>query len=171
MTSWLQLHKPLIWIEFVEIGQIGDYVIVLKKSYFNLSNFSFKQYLWNIWKKNLTTLYVKLLLSPSLWLTHAPHVPRPLQRALRAFRSPQQLLSSADTQPASTTGHRQEWLSVSTAANPAGRCGFPAGIATISTSPKTYGNVCMGMCRVCVWKGWGGGGDPVSPYVILPFFF
>lgn len=109
--------------------------------------------IFEIFGENLTTLYVKLLLSPSLWLTHAQHGPWPLQCALRAFRNPQQLLSSADTQPASTTGHRQEWLSVSTAANPAGHCGFLAGITTISTSPKTYGNVCMGMRGVCVWKG------------------
>lgn len=103
------------------------------------------QYLWNIWRKSLTILDVELLLFPSLWLVHSHHGPEPLQLVLRAFRSPWELLSSAHTQPASTTGHCQVWLTASTTADPAGHCGSPAGTVITSTSPETYGDVCMGV--------------------------
>lgn len=122
-----------------------------------------RHYLWNIWRKNLTILDVELLLFPSLRLVHSHHGPQPLQLVLRAFRSPWEL--ALLTQPASTTGHCQMRLTVSTTADPAGRCGSPAGTVITSTSPETYGDV------LWVWRGkrQGVSRNPVSPYIILPF--
>lgn len=108
---------------------------------------------------------MELLLFPSLWLVHSHHGPQPLQLVLRAFRSPRELLSPAHTQPASTTGHCPMWLTVSTTAGPAGHGGSPAGTVITSTSPETYGDVCMGVGG----KRQGVRRNPVPPYIILPF--
>ena len=104
---------------------------------------------------------MELLLFPSLWLVHSHHGPQPLQLVLRAFRSPRELLSPAHTQPASTTGHCQMWLTVSTTAGPAGHGGSPA---PQLSPPRPQRPMVM---YVWVWGGRGRASGGIQSLLIL----
>lgn len=98
------------------------------------------QCLWNIWRKNLKFLYVKLILFQSLWLAHVPHGPQTLQcsNPQNIPRSPWGLLALLTYKPASTTGLLSGYGCFSVPEPTLlSSVAPPVGIAIATTSPKT----------------------------------
>lgn len=134
------------------------------KQLFNLSNFSFQTISWNIWRKSLTILDGELLLFLHLLAGSWPpwaRSPATCSQSQESLRTPQLCSHTASQHHRALSGCG--WLPAPLL-TPCWALWLPAGTVITSTSPETYGDVCMGV----VEEEAGVSRNPVSPYIILP---